>query len=69
MPHNWAPVYLLRLILPHPLSFLGALSTLTFFGYFRGIIIIFVSGPLHMLFPLLGFQFYPLSAGQLPPIL
>lgn len=53
----------------HPLSLLGTPSPPTLFGSFRGIVVIFVSGPLHMLVPLLRFQFCPLLAGQLPPIL
>ena len=63
MPHNWVPACLLRLSL---LPCFEAPATPTFFSHLKCMILIFASGPLDMLFSVLGLLFHPFLACQLP---
>ena len=63
MPHNWVPACLLRLSL---LPCFEAPATPIFFSHLKCMILIFASGPLHMLFSFLGLLFHPFLLCQLP---
>ena len=63
MTHSWVPACLLRLSL---LPCFEAPATPIFFSHLKCRILIFTSGPLHMLFCFLGLLFQPFLAHQLP---